>query len=114
MSVGRLLGAFLTTFDPPDPGVLIEEYLPVWLGLENSYAERGSIGCGTSPSSKMRYADSREDRDRFVRRGDRNLGRGVDLELIRRFEVGAEGAAVQHAKLWMFHRAPTKRPAGND
>jgi hypothetical protein len=30
---GPLLGALLTTFDPPDPGLLIEDYLPV---LENS------------------------------------------------------------------------------
>ena len=109
-SGGRLLGAFLTTFDPPDPGVLIEEYLPVWLGLENSYADEGI--------DRLRYFSELEDALRRLKgniaivSSAGEIGTSAEAWIwnyIRRFEVGAEGAAVQHAKLWMFHRAPAAK-----
>jgi hypothetical protein len=108
MNVGRLLGAFLTTFDPPDPGLLIEEYLPVWLGLDNSYADEGT--------DRLRYFAELEDALRRLKgqiaivSSAGEIGTSAEAWIwnyVRRFEVGAEGAAVQHAKLWMFHRAPT-------
>ncbi|MCA9063019.1 MAG: hypothetical protein KDA96_08170, partial [Planctomycetaceae bacterium] len=104
---GRLLGALLTTFDPPDPGVLIEEYLPVWLGLENSYANEGN--------DRLRYfAELEEALHRLKGRisiisSAGEVGTSAEAwiwNFIRRFEVGAVGTVVQHAKLWMFHRAP--------
>ena len=107
---GRLLGALLTTFDPPDPGLLIEEYLPVWLGLENSYADEGT--------DRLRYFAELEDALRRLKgqiaivSSAGEVATSVEAWIwnyIRRFEVGAEGAAVQHAKLWMFHRAPATK-----
>lgn len=103
---GRLLGALLTTFDPPDPGLLIEEYLPVWLGLENSYADEGI--------DRLRYFAELEDALRRLKgriaivSSPGELGTSAEAWIwnyIQRCEVGAKGAAVQHAKLWMFHRA---------
>lgn len=103
---GRLLGALLTTFDPPDPGILIEEYLPAWLGLENSYADEGV--------DRLRYFAELEDALRRLKgqvsivSSPGEVGTSAEAWIwnyIRRFEVGAEVAAVQHAKLWMFHRA---------
>lgn len=103
---GRLLAALLTTFDPPDPGLLIEDYLPVWLGLENSYADEGT--------DRLRYFAGLEDALRRLKgniaivSSAGEIGTSAEAWIwnyIHRFEVGAEGAAVQHAKLWMFHRA---------
>jgi hypothetical protein len=107
---GRLLGALLTTFDPPDPGLLIEEYLPAWLGLENSYADEGI--------DRLRYFAELGDALRRLKgqiaivSSAGEVGTSAEAWIwnyIRRFEVGAEGAAVQHAKLWMFHRAPATK-----
>jgi hypothetical protein len=103
---GRLLAALLTTFDPPDPAILIEEYLPVWLGLENSYADEGD--------DRLRYFAELEDALRRLKgqitivSSAGEIGTSAEAWIwnyIRRFEVGAKGVAVQHAKLWMFHRA---------
>ena len=107
---GGLLGALLTTFDPPDPGLLIEDYLPVWLGLENSYADEGK--------DRLRYFAGLEDALRRLKGHFAIVSSGGEIgssaeawiwNYIRRFEVGANGAAVQHAKLWMFHRASTTK-----
>jgi len=104
---GRLLAALLTTYDPPDPGILIEEYLPVWLGLKNSYADEGN--------DRLRYFAELEDALRRLKgrisivSSAGAVGTSAEAWIwnyIRRFEVGAVGTAVQHAKLWMFHRAP--------
>lgn len=102
---GRLLGALLTTFDPPDPGILIEEYLPVWLGLENSFAEEGE--------ERLRYFAELEDALKRLKGLITIVSSAGEIattaeawiwNYIHRFEVGAKGAAIQHAKLWMFHR----------
>jgi hypothetical protein len=104
---GRLLGALLTTFDPPDPSSLIEDYFPAWFGLKNSYGEEGE--------DRLRYFAELES---FLRRlkGEITIvstageiatsAEAWIWNYIRRFEVGALAPAVQHAKLWMFHRAP--------
>lgn len=110
VGAGPLLGALLTTFDPPDPGLLVEEYLPVWLGLENSFAEEGA--------DRLRYFAELEDALRRLKGEIAIVSSAGEIatsaeawiwNYIRRFEVGAQGAAVQHAKLWMFHRAATAR-----
>lgn len=103
---GRLIAALLTTFDPPDPSVLIEDYLPRWLGLRSAYTEDGT--------ERLRYFAELEEALR-QRRGRIAIvsspgaaspsADGWIWNYIRRFEVGAVETAVQHAKLWMFHRA---------
>jgi hypothetical protein len=110
---GALRGALLTTYDPPDPGILIEEYLPAWLGLKNAYVDEGA--------DRLRYFTELERALRGLK-GHISIVSSVSSDggiaatanawiwnYIRRFEVGAEGAAVQHAKLWMFHRGPSKK-----
>jgi len=101
---GRLLAALLTTYDPPDPSVLIEHYLPQWLGLENTYVDE--------TDDRLRYFAELEDGLRRVKgriaivssTGDAPAcAEGWIWNYIARFQVGATGAAVQHAKLWMFH-----------
>jgi hypothetical protein len=106
---GRLLGALLTTYDPPDPSVLIERYLPHWLGLENSYVDE--------TDDRLRYfaeleAALRGIKDRIAivsSGGDASAcAEGWIWNYIARFQVGATGPAVQHAKLWMFHYEATE------
>lgn len=100
----RLGAALFTTFDPPQPGVLIEDYLPAWLGLENAYTEEGT--------ERLRYFAELEDELRRLKGriaivstpGDSGTSAEAWIwSYIRRFEVGADERAVQHAKLWMFH-----------
>lgn len=100
----RLEAALLTTFDPPKPDVLIEDYLPVWLGLENAYAEEGR--------DRLRYFAELEDELRRLKGriamistpgSSGTSAEGWIWSYIRRLEVGVEERAVQHAKLWMFH-----------
>ncbi|CAJ5657930.1 Tyrosyl-DNA phosphodiesterase [Burkholderia pseudomallei] len=106
---GRLLGALLTTYDPPDPSVLIEHYLPHWLGLENSYV--------SETDDRLRYFAELEaalrgikDRIAIVSSGGDSpaCAEGWIWNYIARFQVGATGAAAQHAKLWMFHYEATE------
>lgn len=100
----RLEAALVTTYDPPDPGVLIEDYLPAWLGLENGYSEEAA--------DRVRYYSELESElNRIKQRitiisSAGSAPAGVDAWIwryIRRLEVGAQKSAVQHAKLWMFH-----------
>jgi hypothetical protein len=101
---GRLLGALLTTYDPPDPSVLIEHYLAHWLGLENSYVSEGD--------DRLRYFAELEAALRRIKGRIAIVSSGGEepagherwiWNYIARFQVGATGAAAQHAKLWMFH-----------
>lgn len=103
---GRLHEAWLTSFEPPDAGLLVEHLLPSLLGTSRSLtqdsAERmlffGELGTAlealhgrlTVIASPPRAA--REDPQypwlwRYV----------------SNFMVGAQTRAVQHAKLWAFH-----------
>src|SRR4051812_32694439 len=87
---GALLAALLTTFDPPDSGVLIEDYLPAWLGLKNSYADEGA--------DRLRYFAELEEELRRRRGQIAIVSSGGEIgtsaegwiwNYIRRFEVGA-------------------------
>lgn len=103
---GRLLEAWMTSFEQPEAGLLVEHLLPSLLGASHSlsqepqertlfFGELGTVlemlrGRLTVISSPPRAA--REDSQypwlwRYV----------------SRFIVGAESRAVQHAKLWAFH-----------
>lgn len=106
---GRLLGALLTTFEPPDAGVLIESYLSEWLGLEGICVDEGD--------DRLRYFAELEDALRRLKGriaiisspGTEHISAdGWIWNYIHRYEVGADGQAKQHAKLWMFHRAATQ------
>ncbi|SAL43121.1 Tyrosyl-DNA phosphodiesterase [Caballeronia sordidicola] len=110
--IGRLLGALLTTYDPPDPSVLIEHYLSHWLGLENSYV--------SETDDRLRYFAELEAALRGIKGRIAIVSSGGDSpacaegwiwNYIARFQVGATGAAAQHAKLWMFHYEATEAGA---
>jgi len=96
----------LTSFDRPDPGFLVEHFLPALFGM-----------------SRVPSSDSK-DRSLFFAELDRNLMALRDrltiissaprTERISRqypwlwryvsnFTVGADRSAIQHAKLWAFH-----------
>ncbi|MPS82137.1 MAG: hypothetical protein E2591_29120 [Achromobacter sp.] len=107
---GPMLAAFLTTFDPPQADVLIQDLLPEWLGLSNSYADEGA--------DKLRFYAELED---YLKRlhgkftiisspgTQEQGGHGWIWRYISRLQVGFQEAAIQHAKLWMFHRAGVAR-----
>lgn len=106
MHGGTLLAAFLTTFDPPEAEVLIEELLPTWLGLSTALVDEGP--------DRLKYFAELEDALKRIR-GNFTIvsslatqvpsGHGWIWSYIRRLQVGFKHTAVQHAKLWMFHRA---------
>ncbi|TDP74727.1 hypothetical protein [Roseateles toxinivorans] len=101
-----LLAALLTTFDPPQADVLVQDLLPDWLGLSTAYVDEGA--------DKLRFYAELEDglkrlQGRFTIVSSPGIqeqgGHGWIWRYIRRMQVGCNRAAVQHAKLWMFHRA---------
>lgn len=101
-----LLAAFITTFDPPQAEVLVQDLLPAWLELTNSYVDEGA--------DKLRFYAELEDglkrlRGRFTivssMGAQEQSGHGWIWRYISRLQIGFKRAAVQHAKLWMFHRA---------
>lgn len=103
---GRLLAAFLTTFNPPEAKVLVEELLPDWLGLSNFPVDEGL--------DRLRFfAELEEELKRLKGRftivstmgASVPTGNGWIWNYIHRLQVGFRRAATQHAKLWLFHRA---------
>lgn len=102
----QLVEAWMTTFDPPDAPLLVERLLPSLLGTAHDagidgparplfFAElgdrlnqlRGRITVISSPPRRQRPLQPYPWLWRYV----------------SHFTVGANGAAVQHAKLWAFH-----------
>lgn len=82
--------AFLTTYDPPNPRVLIEHYLPGWLGRQNSFGDVGR--------DRVRYFAELEDALRRLKGRFSIVSSAGDSETknsswiwnyIRCFEVGA-------------------------
>lgn len=109
-SSAQLLGALLTTYDPPDADVLIEDFLPSWLNLRSAYTNERE--------DRLRYFAELENQLRILKGKIAIIASPKDFaptanswlwHFIRRFEVGANGPADQHAKLWMFHRAPAEQ-----
>jgi hypothetical protein len=102
----QLHEAWMTTFEPPDAGLLVEHLLPSLLGASHSLSQElsertlffGELGTAlellhgrltviSSPPRSAREAPQYPWLWRFV----------------SHFTVGANARAVQHAKLWAFH-----------
>jgi len=103
---GRLHEAWMTTFDQPDAGLLVEHLLPSLLGASHSPSQEiqertlffGELGTAleqlhgrltviSSPPTGAREASTYPWLWRYV----------------SHFTVGANARAMQHAKLWAFH-----------
>lgn len=103
--VGSVQAALLTTYDPPDATVLVEELLPRWFCLNREMSSddaanrfflveleaelqrrRGNLAVFASPA--VLGPDSRH---------------WIWSHVARHF-VGARGPVVQHAKLWLLSR----------
>lgn len=103
---GRLIEAWMTSFEQPDAGLLVEHLLPSLLGasysLVQDFQERnlffGELGTALQElHGRLTIISS-------PRRGAREDSQYPWLwRYVSHFNVGAEARAVQHAKLWAFH-----------
>jgi hypothetical protein len=100
----KLRKALLTTFDPPDPILLIEDLLPVWLGLN-----RRDLG-ETNYDRYIFYTELHEALNRVRNRisvfhsyRPSSPASSWLWRQVRLFPVGRSQPAVQHAKIWMIH-----------
>lgn len=103
---GRLHEAWMTSFEQPDAGLLVEHLLPSLFGANHSLSQEvqertlffGELGTAL---------ESRHGRLTVISsppRGDREPSQYPWLwRYLSHFTVGAESRAVQHAKLWAFH-----------
>lgn len=103
---GRLQEAWITTFDQPDAGLLVEHLLPSLLGTSFAltqegqdrtmfFGELGTMLEALHGRLTVISSPSRADREDFPYPW---LWRYVS-----HFTVGAKSRAVQHSKLWAFH-----------
>ena len=111
---GRLLGALFTTFDPPEASHLVEDVLPDLLGLTRRASD-------LQAEEALFLTELHERLKRLVGKITVVSSTPRSAEpahwlwgLVRRLHVGANGPAVQHAKLWMLHRGPGHGGAADD
>jgi hypothetical protein len=103
----RLRAVLLTTYEQPDPDVLVEEFLPQWLGME-----RGAADLGTDENERLAFYWELDRRLQPLR-GHFAIFSSSRHELsernhwlwryVRLLSVGRKVRATQHSKLWMFH-----------
>jgi hypothetical protein len=102
---GNLLEAWMTTFDHPDPGLLVEHLLPSLLGMtytltQNLDEKNQFFGDLATSLERLRGRIS------IISSPPREIGQGLYPWLGRyvdHFHVGSKEHAVQHSKLWVFH-----------
>lgn len=103
---GELRAALLTTFDPPEPALLIEDLLPTWLGMDRELVDSGPDRATFLMDLQSRLKRLRGRIAIFCSsRPEEDSGHWLWRD-VRRFPVGSARRAVQHAKLWLFHREP--------
>lgn len=107
--LGELRAALLTTFEPPDADVLVEDVLPGWLGLSRDAAESGPERT-TFLVDLQRRVKSLRGRLAVFSSSRPNGGRSHWLwNDVLLCTVGSCGPVVQHAKLWLLHRGPGEK-----
>lgn len=96
----------MTSFEQPDAGLLVEHLLPSLLGTSYSLSQEfkdRNLFFGELGSALMAL----HDRITVISSPPRNVREDSSYPWLWRyvshFTVGAEGHAVQHAKLWAFH-----------
>ena len=102
---GAVHAALLTTYDPPDATLLVEELLPCWFDLDREMS---------SDDAANRFFLAELETNLQRRRGKLAVFSSAALlgpesqhwiwSHVDRHFVGARGSVVQHAKLWLFHR----------
>ncbi len=103
---GSLHEAWMTSFDQPDAGLLVEHLLPSLLGT--SYTLTPEVHECTLFFGELGTAlEALRGRITVISsppRGDREASQYPWLwRYVGHFTVGAESRAVQHSKLWAFH-----------
>lgn len=102
---GRLVEAWMTSFEKPDAGLLVEHFLPSLLGMSQSLSAPENRNlffgelCTTLESlrGKITLISSPP-------RGEQKESAYPWLwRYVHSFMVGQERKAIQHAKLWAFH-----------
>lgn len=102
----QLEEAWITTFDQPDSGLLVEHFLPLLLGLTHSLSQEtqeralffGELGTTLEALHGRLTVISSPPRE------EREPSQYPWLwRYVSHFMVGAASRAVQHAKLWAFH-----------
>lgn len=104
---GRYLHeAWMTSYDPPDAGLLVEHFLPALLATEHALSHEG-------PERSLFFGELGDALERLHGRlsviTSSSRGEGAPSpypwlwRYVDRFMVGADSYAVQHAKLWAFH-----------
>lgn len=102
----RLIGAWLTSFEPPDAALLVEHLLPSLLGvsgeLTTEVTERNQFFAELATE-----LEALRGRLTIISSPARTTAPDAVYpwlwRYVRHFTVGSEQAAVQHAKLWAFH-----------
>src|SRR5688572_3201460 len=102
---GSVQAALLTTYDPPDATLLVEDLLPRWFQLDREMS---------SDDAANRFFLAELEAELQRRRGKLAVfssGAALGPESrhwiwshVARHFVGALGSVVQHAKLWLLHR----------
>ena len=104
---GQLDEAWMTSFEQPDTGLLVEHLLPSLLGASHSLSQEfqernlffGELGTALETLHGRLTVISSPPRG--PRRGPAQYP--WLWRYLNHFNVGAEARAVQHAKLWAFH-----------
>lgn len=102
----QLHEAWMTSYDPPDAGLLVEHLLPSLLATEHALSHEG-------PERSLFFGELGDSLERLHGRlsviTSASRGEGAPSpypwlwRYVDRFMVGADSHAVQHAKLWAFH-----------
>ena len=103
--LGPLRAVLCTTFDPPDPDLLIEDILPKWLGLTREIVDSGPTRATFLMELQLRLKELRG-RITIFSSADTIAPHWLwrDLHIC---QVGSGRNAVQHSKLWLLHRGPS-------
>ena len=109
---GAVEAALLTTYDPPDAELLVEDLLPRWFDLAR---EMSSDDAANRNFLAELLAELQRRRGKLAIFSSAALlgpenSHWIWSHVVRHF-VGARGSVVQHAKLWLFHRVDNDRRA---
>lgn len=103
---GRIQEAWMTSFEQPDAGLLVEHLLPSLFhtshSLSQEYQERNLFFCELGTALEALHG--RLTVISSPSHGERKESQYPWLwRYVNHFNVGSETRAVQHAKLWAFH-----------
>lgn len=102
---GAVQAALLTTYDPPDATLLVEDLLPRWFQLDRELSSDDAAN--RFFLAELEMALQRRRGKLAVFSSPAVLGPDSQHWIwshVARHFVGARGSVVQHAKLWLLHR----------